>query len=210
QGFRIVLLTRLSPVFPFNLLNYAFGLTRVGFRDYVLGSVLGMIPGTVMYVYLGSLLTSVTELASGRRSGGAAQDAFYFGGLVATIAVTVYVTRVARRALAEATEERGAAREPNMPDVPAREPDVPTPDAHDRARLAHVHPPAWRNPTPRGRYNLVVVGGGTAGLVSAAGAAGLGARAALVERHLLGGDCLNVGCVPSKAILAAARAAADA
>src|SRR5581483_5561406 len=138
------------------------------------------------------------------------QDAFYFGGLVATIAVTVYVTRVARRALAEATEERGAAREPNMPDVPAREPDVPTPDAHDRARLAHVHPPAWRNPTPRGRYNLVVVGGGTAGLVSAAGAAGLGARAALVERHLLGGDCLNVGCVPSKAIIAAARAAADA
>ena len=65
------------------------------------------------------------------------------------------------------------------------------------------------NPTPRGRYNLVVVGGGTAGLVAAAGAAGMGASVALVERRLLGGDCLNVGCVPSKAMLRSARAAAD-
>jgi pyruvate/2-oxoglutarate dehydrogenase complex dihydrolipoamide dehydrogenase (E3) component len=76
--------------------------------------------------------------------------------------------------------------------------------------LASVHPPGWKNPTPTGRYNLVVVGAGTAGLVSAAGAAGLGAKVALIERHLLGGDCLNVGCVPSKAILRAAHAADDA
>ena len=78
-------------------------------------------------------------------------------------------------------------------------------------RLRHAaHPPGWTNPAPRGRYHLVVIGGGTAGLVSAMGAAGLGARVALVERALLGGDCLITGCVPSKAILRSARAAADA
>jgi pyruvate/2-oxoglutarate dehydrogenase complex dihydrolipoamide dehydrogenase (E3) component len=81
-------------------------------------------------------------------------------------------------------------------------------DPHDRALLANVRPPGWANPTPAPRYNLVVIGAGTAGLVCAAGAAGLGARVALVERELMGGDCLNVGCVPSKALLRAARAAA--
>ncbi len=73
---------------------------------------------------------------------------------------------------------------------------------------SHVHPSDWTNPTPKGRYNLVVIGAGTAGLVTAAGAAGLGARVALIERELMGGDCLNVGCVPSKGIISAARAAA--
>jgi len=80
-------------------------------------------------------------------------------------------------------------------------------DLHNRELAANVHPFDWQNPTPEGRYNLVVLGGGTAGLVAAAGAAGLGARVALVERHLLGGDCLNVGCVPSKAIIRSAHAA---
>ncbi len=70
---------------------------------------------------------------------------------------------------------------------------------------ANVHPPDWQNPTPSGRYHLVVIGAGTAGLVTAAGAAGLGAKVALIERGLMGGDCLNVGCVPSKAILSTAR-----
>src|SRR5262245_46559638 len=79
-------------------------------------------------------------------------------------------------------------------------------DEHNQRLLAHVHPEDWRNPEPKKRYDLVVIGGGTAGLVSAAGAAGLGARVALVERHLLGGDCLNSGCVPSKALIAASRA----
>lgn len=82
-------------------------------------------------------------------------------------------------------------------------------DAHNQELYANVHPPDWRSPAPASRYNLVVIGGGTAGLVTAAGAAGLGARVALIERHLLGGDCLNVGCVPSKALVRAARAAAE-
>ena len=80
-------------------------------------------------------------------------------------------------------------------------------DQHNQALEANVHPPDWANPTPTGRYNLVVIGAGTAGLVTAAGAAGLGAKVALVERELMGGDCLNVGCVPSKGLLSAARAA---
>jgi pyruvate/2-oxoglutarate dehydrogenase complex dihydrolipoamide dehydrogenase (E3) component len=79
-------------------------------------------------------------------------------------------------------------------------------DGHNRRLLENVHPPAWRNPDPRDRYHLVVIGGGTGGLVTAAIGAALGARVALVERELLGGDCLNVGCVPSKAIIRAARA----
>jgi pyruvate/2-oxoglutarate dehydrogenase complex dihydrolipoamide dehydrogenase (E3) component len=83
-------------------------------------------------------------------------------------------------------------------------------DEANRALLDAVHPADWVNPQPAAVYDLVVVGGGTAGLVSAMGAAGLGARVALVERHLLGGDCLNVGCVPSKALIRSARAAADA
>jgi pyruvate/2-oxoglutarate dehydrogenase complex dihydrolipoamide dehydrogenase (E3) component len=83
-------------------------------------------------------------------------------------------------------------------------------DDANRALLAAVHPPDWVNPTPRGTYDLVVIGGGTAGLVSAMGAAGLGARVALVERGLLGGDCLNVGCVPSKALVRSARTIGEA
>src|SRR5688572_12099128 len=82
----------------------------------------------------------------------------------------------------------------------ALDPVVQPLDEHNRRLLEHVHPDDWQNPRPKGRYDLVVIGGGTAGLVSAAGAAGLGARVALVERHLLGGDCLNTGCVPSKAL----------
>jgi len=82
-------------------------------------------------------------------------------------------------------------------------------DEHNRRLVAAVHPIDWKNPTPKARYHLVVIGAGTAGLVTAAGAAGLGARVALVERHLMGGDCLNTGCVPSKAILRSAHIAAE-
>ena len=79
------------------------------------------------------------------------------------------------------------------------------PDEYDARLLANVHPAGWINPEPAARYNLVVIGAGTAGLVAAAGAAGLGARVALVERRLMGGDCLNFGCVPSKALIRASR-----
>ena len=87
---------------------------------------------------------------------------------------------------------------------------LPPDDLFNRQLTANVHPPDWQNPTPDGRYNLVVVGAGTAGLISASVAAGLGAKVALVERHLMGGDCLNVGCVPSKGMIRAARVWASA
>ncbi len=74
-------------------------------------------------------------------------------------------------------------------------------DAYERKRLAAVHPDSWNNPAPGGPYQLVVVGGGAAGLVAAREAAALGARVALIERHLLGGTCFNTGCVPSKALI---------
>ncbi len=83
-------------------------------------------------------------------------------------------------------------------------------NANDARLLDQVRPVAWINPTPAARYHLVVIGAGTGGLVTAAAAAGLGARVALVERHLMGGDCLNVGCVPSKAVIRAARAWSEA
>ena len=82
-------------------------------------------------------------------------------------------------------------------------------DPFDQTLLEHVRPENWTNPIPSGRYNLVVVGAGTAGLIAASGAAGLGARVALIERAEMGGDCLNVGCVPSKALLRSAHAAAE-
>lgn len=83
-------------------------------------------------------------------------------------------------------------------------------DLHDQKLIDNVHPPHWVNPTPTGKYNLVAIGAGTAGLVSAGGAGGLGAKAALIERTLMGGDCLNIGCVPSKGVIRAARAVYDA
>jgi len=98
EGWKIVLLMRLTPVIPFNLLNYAFGATRVSLRDYALASALGILPGTAMYVYLGSV---AGELAAGSaRTRTPLEWAFYALGLIATVAVTVYLTRVARVSLA--------------------------------------------------------------------------------------------------------------
>jgi pyruvate/2-oxoglutarate dehydrogenase complex dihydrolipoamide dehydrogenase (E3) component len=88
------------------------------------------------------------------------------------------------------------------------EPVLPA-DAHNTTLVSNVHPADWKNPEPAPRYNLVVIGAGTAGLVTAAGAAGLGAKVALVERSLMGGDCLNVGCVPSKCLIRSARVFGD-
>jgi len=96
EGWKIVLLTRLSPVFPFTLLNYAFGLTRVKLGHYVLASWIGMMPGTVMYVYLGSLV----KVSAGHRQRTTGEWVLYGVGLLATVAVTMFVTRLARKALA--------------------------------------------------------------------------------------------------------------
>ncbi|MGH8012222.1 MAG: mercuric reductase [Candidatus Binataceae bacterium] len=82
---------------------------------------------------------------------------------------------------------------------------ITPPDPHNARLMANVHPSGWANPKPAGRYNMVVIGAGTAGLVTAAGAAGLGAKVALIEREWMGGDCLNFGCVPSKALIRVAR-----
>jgi uncharacterized membrane protein YdjX (TVP38/TMEM64 family) len=104
QGRRIVFLLRLSPVFPFTLLNYALGLTRVRFADYLVASI-GMVPGTVLYVYSGTLVGDVARLATGgpvRR--GPASWVVSAIGLLATLAVTTLVARTARRALVEATD----------------------------------------------------------------------------------------------------------
>ena len=102
RGFRIVFLTRLSPVLPYNLLNYAFGLTSIPFRTYVLASWLGMLPGAVLYTYLGSVAGDLTRLAVGEVRKGPWYYVFLGVGLAATAAVTVYVTRLARQALARA------------------------------------------------------------------------------------------------------------
>ncbi len=100
EGWKIVALTRLSPAFPFVLLNYAFGLTRVPLRDYALASWLGMMPGIALYAYLGSLAGDVAAAAAGGRTRTPWEWALYALGFVATLAVTVYATRVARAALA--------------------------------------------------------------------------------------------------------------
>jgi uncharacterized membrane protein YdjX (TVP38/TMEM64 family) len=101
EGFKIVLLTRLSPIFPFNLLNYAFGVTGVSLKDYTLASV-GMLPGTIMYVYIGSLAGDIARIGSeSSPSDPTIQWVIRIVGFIATIAVTIYVTRLARNALAE-------------------------------------------------------------------------------------------------------------
>ncbi len=101
EGWKIVGLTRLSPVFPFNLLNYAFGLTSVSLRDYFWASWVGMLPGTVMYVYLGSLAGDLALLGTEEQSRSPFEWGLYLVGLAATVAVTIYVTRLARAALAK-------------------------------------------------------------------------------------------------------------
>jgi uncharacterized membrane protein YdjX (TVP38/TMEM64 family) len=111
HGLKLVILVRLSPVIPFNVLNYALGLTRVRLRDYALGSFLGMLPVTVLYVYIGSLAGQLASLARGTTAGGPIGHAVSAIGLAATVAVTLYATRLARRAL------DAALAPPPIPDV---------------------------------------------------------------------------------------------
>ncbi len=101
EGRNIVFLIRLSPAFPFNFLNYAFGVTKVKLQDYILASWAGMLPGTVLYVYLGSIASELATAGGGERSKSPAEWAVLIVGLIATIAVTVYTTKVAKKALAE-------------------------------------------------------------------------------------------------------------
>lgn len=99
EGWKIVGLTRLSPLFPFVFLNYAFSVTKVSLKDFILASWLGMFPGTVMFVYIGSLIGDIALLGTGERQKTPIEWVFYVIGLTATVIVTVYVTRIARRAL---------------------------------------------------------------------------------------------------------------
>jgi uncharacterized membrane protein YdjX (TVP38/TMEM64 family) len=105
EGLKIVLLTRLSPIFPFNLLNYAYGVTGVSLKDYLLGSA-GMIPGTIMYVYIGSLAGSLATIGTSTpATNPALQWTIRLSGFIATVALTLYVTKIARQALASVISE---------------------------------------------------------------------------------------------------------
>jgi len=104
EGFKIVFLLRLSPVFPFNLLNYALGLTKVSFKNYAIASMIGMLPGGLIYVYLGSAARSLADVAAGNVEGGLAGQIFFWVGLAATVLVAGFVTSLARRSLKAAEE----------------------------------------------------------------------------------------------------------
>src|SRR5258705_578179 len=215
QGFKMVLLCRLSPIFPFILLNYFLGLTAVRTAAYVLANLLGMLPAMFLLVYIGAAARDALEVQPTTATD-FYQQILKYVGLAATVLMVVVVTRLARKALREAEQAqessaiRGKARFAETYEPTPFDKMLAVDDAHDKQLLENCRPPRWVNPTPAKKYNLVVIGAGTAGLVSAAGAAGLGAKVALIERNLLGGDCLNVGCVPSKGIIRTARAAHEA
>ncbi len=99
EGWKIVGLTRLSPVFPFVILNYAFGITQVSLKDYITASWIGMLPGTIMYVYIGSLVGNIATLGAGEREKTSLEWALYGVGLIATVLVTVYITKLSQNAL---------------------------------------------------------------------------------------------------------------
>ena len=105
EGFKIVLLTRLSPIFPFNMLNFGYGLTKVSLLHYGLASWIGMLPGTIMFVYFGSALGSLADAFAQRGEKSTAEVVMFWVGMAVAIAVTVFVTRIARRALKEAVPD---------------------------------------------------------------------------------------------------------
>ncbi len=111
EGFVIVFLTRLSPLFPFNLINYGLALTSVRFRDYFLASWIGMLPVTILYVYIGSVAKDLTELTSGGVQGGVVGRVLLFVGLAATVLLTIVITRKATRTLAQHLEREPAEQE---------------------------------------------------------------------------------------------------
>ncbi len=99
EGFKVVLLTRLSPLFPFNLLNYAYGITAVSFGEYMLASWIGMLPGAVLYVYIGTAARSLTEAMLGKNRASLGEQVFFGFGLAATVILAVFLTRMARKSL---------------------------------------------------------------------------------------------------------------
>lgn len=101
EGWKIVILTRLSPIFPFNLLNYAYGLTKVALKNYFFASWIGMMPGTIMYVYIGSIAGNIATIGSQGRNKTTAEWILYSVGLLATIVVTLYITKISKNALSK-------------------------------------------------------------------------------------------------------------
>lgn len=201
HGAIIVALTRLLPIIPYNLLNYAFGLTRVPFWMYVFWSWLCMLPAIVLYVVGADALANA--LVRGEISW------TLVAALAAAAVILMLLVKVARGQFRDREVLPLTATIPGAKHFSYTPPAITPLDEYNQTLVANVHPDNWQNPEPASRYNLVVIGAGTAGLVTAAGAAGLGAKVALLERHLLGGDCLNYGCVPSKAIIRASRTMAE-
>ena len=195
-GAQTVALVRLLPIFPFNLSNYGLGLTRVSFWTYVFWSWLCMLPGTILYVVGADAVTKA--LAQGN------VPWLLVVAFLAALLFLIIIVRLARRRLSTVEMAAATGGSAGAAD-PITLPEMSPLDEHNQELMANTHPGDWVNPDPAPVYNLVVIGAGTAGLVSAAGAAGLGAKVALVERHLLGGDCLNYGCVPSKAVIRSSR-----
>ena len=172
QGFKMVLLMRLSPIFPFVLLNYFLGLTAIRTGAYALANLLGMLPAMLLFVYIGA---AARDAIAGQMatSVGFYQQIFKYVGLLATITVVVFVTRIARRALREAEQlQEGSfvALKPRL--YPNHKPIafdemLIVGDPYDKQLIENCRPSEWANPIPAGNYNLVVIGAGTAGLVSA-------------------------------------------
>ncbi len=99
EGFKLVFLLRLSPIFPYNFMNYALGLTKVSFRNFALASAIGMIPGALMYVYIGSAARSLAEIAAGNVDSGGVGQFFFWMGLASTVLVAILATRIAAKSL---------------------------------------------------------------------------------------------------------------
>ncbi|MCS1410493.1 MAG: Mercuric reductase [Verrucomicrobia subdivision 3 bacterium] len=199
---------RLILVVPFFVINLVMGLTPIRTWTFWWVSQLGMLPGTAVYVYAGASFPSLAALAEKGVKGIISPQllvAFTLLGLLPIIAKKL-LGRFKRPAnlIVHHTQPVLTQLTSTMSSFEALLPR----DDHNLKLESHVRPPDYINPTPASKYNLMVIGAGTAGLVTAAGAAGLGAKVALVERALMGGDCLNVGCVPSKGIISAARVAA--
>ncbi|MBA2662427.1 MAG: FAD-containing oxidoreductase [Bradymonadaceae bacterium] len=211
EGFKVILLTRLVPVIPFNFLNYAFGLTDASWRQYLAASWVGMTPGTIAYVYIGAVAGSLTQaIAADGPPNWMSYGLFALGG-VAVVAATWLVTRRARQEFDKIVDEEARPEQKTgQIEVEHVVPRLEPADEFNDKLVKNTHPPGWSNPDPGEVYNFIAIGAGTAGLVAAAGAAILGARSAIIERKLMGGDCLVTGCVPSKALIRSSRAIHDA